>query len=69
LASHTWFHSEFEEKHLKESKERLEELFSTKVTGLKNAENDACKQKAVENAGYSYNSSINPTFFPEDIII
>ena len=34
LASHTWFHSDFEEKHLKESKDRLEELFSYQLRNL-----------------------------------
>src|SRR5690606_31904554 len=64
LASHTWFHSDFEEKHLKESKDRLEELFSTKVTGLRMPRMMPVSKNAVENAGYSYNSSINPTFLP-----
>ncbi|WP_288460983.1 polysaccharide deacetylase family protein [uncultured Chryseobacterium sp.] len=64
LASHTWFHSDFEEKHLKESKERLEELFSTQVTGLRMPRMMPVSKNAVENAGYSYNSSINPTYLP-----
>lgn len=64
LASHTWFHSEFEEKHLEESRAKLEELFSTKVTGLRMPRMMPVDEKAVENAGYSYNSSINPTFLP-----
>ncbi|WP_294277780.1 polysaccharide deacetylase family protein [uncultured Chryseobacterium sp.] len=64
LASHTWFHSEFEEKHLKESKDRLEELFSTQVTGLRMPRMMPVSKNAVEEAGYSYNSSINPTFLP-----
>lgn len=64
LASHTWFHSDFEEKHLKESKERLEELFSTQVTGLRMPRMMSVSKNAVENAGYSYNSSINPTYLP-----
>lgn len=64
LASHTWFHSEFEEKHLKESKDRLEELFSAKVTGLRMPRMMPVSKNAVEDAGYSYNSSINPTFLP-----
>ncbi|MDQ1096177.1 MULTISPECIES: polysaccharide deacetylase family protein [Chryseobacterium] len=64
LASHTWFHSEFEEKHLKESKDRLEELFSTQVTGLRMPRMMPVSQNAVEEAGYSYNSSVNPTFLP-----
>ncbi|MDN4011688.1 polysaccharide deacetylase family protein [Chryseobacterium gambrini] len=64
LASHTWFHSDFEEKHLKESKERLEELFSTQVTGLRMPRMMPVSKNAVEKAGYSYNSSINPTYLP-----
>lgn len=64
LASHTWFHSEFEEKHLKESREKLEELFSTKVTGLRMPRMMPVNEKEVEKAGYAYNSSINPTFLP-----
>lgn len=64
LASHTWFHSEFEESHLKKSKERLEELFSVKITGLRMPRMMPVSKNAVEDAGYSYNSSINPTFLP-----
>ncbi len=64
LASHTWFHSDFKEEHLKQSKEKLEELFSTKVTGLRMPRMMPVSKNAVENAGYSYNSSINPTFLP-----
>src|SRR6218665_844049 len=30
LASHTWFHSDFEEEHLLESRQELEKLFDTK---------------------------------------
>ncbi|CAA7196205.1 polysaccharide deacetylase family protein [Chryseobacterium potabilaquae] len=64
LASHTWFHSDFEEKHLKESKEKLEELFSTTITGLRMPRMMQVSNNAVENAGYVYNSSINPTYLP-----
>lgn len=64
LASHTWFHSEFEVQHLKESRERLQELFSTNVTGLRMPRMMAVDKKKVEKAGYSYNSSVNPTFLP-----
>lgn len=64
LASHTWFHSEFEEKHLKESKNKLEELFSTQITGLRMPRMMPVSKNAVEEAGYTYNSSVNPTFLP-----
>ena len=64
LASHTWFHSDFEEKHLLESKLRLEELFNTKIIGLRMPRMSPVSDDAVANAGYFYNSSINPTFLP-----
>lgn len=64
LASHTWFHSEFREEHLKQSKERLEELFSTEVTGLRMPRMMPVSKNAVQDAGYQYNSSINPTIIP-----
>jgi peptidoglycan/xylan/chitin deacetylase (PgdA/CDA1 family) len=66
LASHTWFHSDFEEKHLSESKE-LEQLFDTKVVGLRMPRMSPVSEDAVSNAGYFYNSSINPTYLPGDI--
>lgn len=64
LASHTWYHSDFKEEHLKQSKEKLEELFNTKVTGLRMPRMMPVSKNAVQNAGYQYNSSINPTFLP-----
>ncbi|WP_419870911.1 polysaccharide deacetylase family protein [Chryseobacterium sp. CT-SW4] len=64
LASHTWFHSQFEEKHLQESREKLEEMFSTPVTGLRMPRMMPVSPQAVEKAGYAYNSSVNPTFLP-----
>ncbi|MFV0530036.1 MAG: polysaccharide deacetylase family protein [Flavobacteriales bacterium] len=64
LASHTWFHSKFETEDLKKSKDRLQELFGTKVTGLRMPRMQHIPANLVLEAGYSYNSSINPTFLP-----
>ena len=64
LASHTWFHSDFEEKHLKESKEKLAEMFGTEITGLRMPRMSPVSGNAVADAGYEYNSSINPTYLP-----
>ncbi len=64
LASHTWFHSEFEEKHLLESRLELEKLFDTKVVGLRMPRMSPVSEDAVSEAGYFYNSSINPTYLP-----
>ena len=64
LASHTWFHSKFKNEDLKNSREKLSELFKTKVTGLRMPRMMKVDEKEVEKAGYSYNSSVNPTFLP-----
>ncbi|MGA9212823.1 polysaccharide deacetylase family protein [Kaistella sp.] len=64
LASHTWFHSKFEIEDLKKSREKLSELFNTDVTGLRMPRMMKVDEKEVEKAGYSYNSSVNPTFLP-----
>lgn len=64
LASHTWFHSQFEIADLKKSKQRLSELFLTKITGLRMPRMMNIPAEEVSRAGYEYNSSINPTFLP-----
>ncbi len=64
LASHTWFHSKFEIEDLKKSKEKLEQLFHTEVTGLRMPRMMPINENEVAKAGYKYNSSINPTFLP-----
>ena len=64
LASHTWFHSEFKIEDLKKSREKLAELFQTEITGLRMPRMMKVDEKEVEKAGYSYNSSVNPTFLP-----
>lgn len=64
LASHTWYHSKFEVQHLKDSKEKLEKLFSTRVTGLRMPRMMPVDPAEVKKAGYLYNSSVNPTLIP-----
>lgn len=64
LASHTWFHSNFDEKHLLESRLELEKLFDTTVKGLRMPRMSPVSDDAVSDAGYFFNSSINPTYLP-----
>lgn len=64
LASHTWYHSDFKNEHLKTSKVRLEELFTTEVVGLRMPRMMPVNETEVADAGYLYNSSVNPTFLP-----
>lgn len=64
LASHTWFHSKFSIEDLKSSREKLAEMFATNVTGLRMPRMKKVDCKDVQAAGYTYNSSVNPTFLP-----
>lgn len=64
IASHGFYHSQFESKHLKESKEMLESIVHTPVQGYRMARMMPVPEKEIQKAGYVYNSSINPTFLP-----
>ena len=64
LASHTYYHSEFENEHLKRSKEALEQQFGVTVEGLRMPRMLEVSAEEVKKAGYRYNSSVNPTFLP-----
>lgn len=64
LASHGYYHSKFEPKHLLESKKVLEEISGVKVAGYRMARMMPVDEEEIAGAGYLYNSSINPTFLP-----
>ena len=64
LASHTYYHSKFEVKDLLDSKLKLEELFGSEIYGFRMPRMMPVSDLEIEKAGYSYNSSINPTFLP-----
>jgi peptidoglycan/xylan/chitin deacetylase (PgdA/CDA1 family) len=64
LASHTYYHSRFEEVHILQSKQRLEELSGAKVLGLRMPRMSPVKNELLAAAGYAYNSSLNPTYLP-----
>ncbi|MBP6127220.1 polysaccharide deacetylase family protein [Flavobacterium sp.] len=64
LASHTYYHSNFEVDHLKQSKDALETLSQSEVVGFRMPRMYPVDEREIENAGYLYNSSINPTFLP-----
>ncbi|GJN60423.1 polysaccharide deacetylase [Elizabethkingia anophelis] len=64
LASHTWYHSEFSIEDLKKSRERLQEVFGTDIIGLRMPRMMEVEAAEVEKAGYTYNSSVNPTWLP-----
>ena len=64
LASHGYFHSQFENKHLLESKLELEKISGKSVTGFRMARMMPVEDKAITDAGYLYNSSLNPVYLP-----
>lgn len=64
LASHTYFHSDFENSHLLKSKQYLEREFNTPIFGLRMPRMAEVCSVEVKKAGYEYNSSVNPTILP-----
>ena len=64
IASHTFYHSRFENVHLALSKKTLEDISGTRVTGLRMPRMRKVDMTAVKEAGYLYDSSVNPTWLP-----
>lgn len=64
IASHGMNHSNFEVAHLAESKKILEEISGQTVTGFRMARLAKVDKKEIKNAGYSYESSLNPIYLP-----
>ena len=64
IASHTFYHSAFEDADLLKSKNKLEEISGKKVTGLRMPRMRKVSMEEVKKAGYLYDSSINPTYLP-----
>ncbi|RZL50566.1 MAG: DUF3473 domain-containing protein [Pedobacter sp.] len=64
LASHGYYHSKFETAHLLSSKLKLEEIFGSTIYGFRMPRMMPVDELAIEQAGYTYNSSINPTYLP-----
>ncbi|HNP53744.1 MAG TPA: polysaccharide deacetylase family protein, partial [Ferruginibacter sp.] len=64
IASHTYYHSSFENKDLLASRLRLEALSGQSVVGLRMPRMRFVEMSEVKKAGYRYDSSINPTWIP-----
>ena len=64
IASHTYYHTAYKDEDLLASRLRLEEISGQKVTGLRMPRMRKVSMEAVAAAGYSYDSSINPTYLP-----
>ncbi|CAM4229723.1 DUF3473 domain-containing protein [Cytophagaceae bacterium 50C-KIRBA] len=65
LASHGFYHSKFDPKtDLLSSRVLLEELSGRKVVGFRMARMQHVEEADILQAGYSYHSSLNPTWIP-----
>jgi len=64
IASHGYYHSDFKSEHLLQSRIKLEELSGTPVKGYRMARMMPVDEAEIAKAGYTYNSSINPTWLP-----
>jgi peptidoglycan/xylan/chitin deacetylase (PgdA/CDA1 family) len=64
LASHGYYHSQFEPAHLATSRTELEKLSGKPVGGFRMARMMPVDDHAIAAAGYRYNSSLNPVYLP-----
>jgi hypothetical protein len=64
IASHTYYHGSFVVKDLLNSRLRLEAITGKAITGLRMPRMKAIDMPSVKAAGYTYDSSINPTWIP-----
>ena len=64
VASHGYYHATFEQKDLGESKKVLEQITGTTIIGFRMPNMAPLEALPVIEAGYKYNSSLNPTFLP-----
>ncbi|MCX5662086.1 MAG: polysaccharide deacetylase family protein [Planctomycetota bacterium] len=64
IASHGFFHSSFEPGDLQRSRSAIERVTGSPVTGFRMPRLAPTDPVAVRAAGYTYNSSENPTWIP-----
>jgi len=64
IASHTFYHSHFNTNDLLQSRLKIEEIISKPVHGLRMPRMQKVEMKEVGEAGYSYDSSVNPSIIP-----
>ena len=64
IASHGYFHTTFEPGDLAKSKQALEKLLGKPIRGFRRARMGDTNPDEVAAAGYTYNSSLHPTYIP-----
>lgn len=64
IASHTFYHSQYKTTDLLDSRLQLEVITGQPIYGLRMPRMKEVPMQDVKEAGYSYDSSINPTWIP-----
>ncbi|MEO5788144.1 MAG: polysaccharide deacetylase [Gelidibacter sp.] len=64
LASHLCYHSDYNPDHVLSSKQKLEEISGTKIVGIRSPRLKTLDSHLIKEAGYHYDSSLNPTYIP-----
>lgn len=64
VASHLYYHSDYNPEHIRESRKKLEEITKQKVWGFRTPRLRPMDPELIKAAGYMYDSSLNPTFLP-----
>lgn len=64
IASHGFYHSQFQAKDLATSRWVLQKLTGQPIYGFRMARLQPVEDKAIIQAGYRYNTSLNPTYLP-----
>jgi hypothetical protein len=64
IASHGFYHSQFDVADLAQSRQVLQRLSGQSVLGFRMARLQPVNDGAIAAAGYRYNSSLNPTWLP-----
>jgi hypothetical protein len=64
IASHSKYHSDFKETDPLDSKTEIEEITGKKIDGFRMPHFKKIDLSIIKAAGYSYDSSINPTLIP-----
>ncbi len=62
VASHGYYHSDFKPEHLLQSRIALEQITKEPVIGFRMARMMPVDEEEIAKAGYTYNTSINPTY-------
>ena len=64
IASHSFYHTGYQLGDLRKSKDTIEKIINKEITGLRMPRMKIVDAKEILDAGFSYDSSIHPTYLP-----